>query len=158
MPFRKEFITVVATAAVSFFIFYFFYQLKIQLPAIKLPELTKTKTVSPTAQPTQTPSPTPTPSFKKEDLKIKILNGSGITGKAADLKKVLKDDQYGEILTGNADNNDYEKTIIKTKKEYTAAVEMVETTLKDYVKSPQTDLLEDKEAADIIIIIGKDIK
>lgn len=158
LPFKKELLIVLATAIASFFIFYFFYQLKIQLPNIKLPDLTQTKQITPTPLPTQIPSPTPTPNFKIADLKIKVLNGTGITGKAADTKKVLKDAGYGEILTGNADNNEYEKTVIKTKKQYAAATAMVKNTLKDYAAQPKTDLLEDKEAADIIIIIGKDFK
>jgi len=157
-PLKKELFIISITTIVSFFTFYFISQLKIQLPNIKLPELKKTNITSPTPQPTQPPSPTPTPSFKKESLKIKVLNGSGILGKAAEIKKIFVDDKYGEVLTGNADNSDYEKTIIKSKKEYSSATEMISTTLKDYIISPKTDLLDDKEAADIIIIIGKDIK
>ena len=158
IPFKKELLVVLITAIISFLIFYFVSQLKIQPLNIKLPELAKTSKVTPTLVPTKTPSPTPTPAFKKADLKIKILNGTGITGKAGDTKKILTDDKYGEILTGNADKTDYEKTIIKTKKEYNAAYAMISSTLKEYVNNPQTDLLDDKEAADIIIIIGKDFK
>jgi len=155
---KKELFIIAITSIISFFCFYLIFEIKSKALNFSLPQLTFTRTITPTLTPTQPPTPTSTPAFKKEELKIKILNGSGITGKAAALKKVLQDDQYGEIITGNADNNDYQSTIIRTKKNYLSAIPLLKTSLSEFLDSPQTDLLADEETADIIIIIGKDIK
>ncbi len=155
---KKELFIIAITSIISFFCFYLIFEIKSKALNFSLPQLTFTRTITPTLTPTQPPTPTSTPAFKKEELKIKILNGSGITGKAAALKKVLQDDQYGEIITGNADNNDYQRTIIRTKKNYLSAIPLLKTSLSEFLDSPQTDLLADEETADIIIIIGKDIK
>jgi copper homeostasis protein CutC len=64
------------------------------------------------------PSPTPTPKIlvDKQAVRIKVLNGSGVSGKASAVKEILKEKGYQEILTGNADSFDYEKTEVSVKK------------------------------------------
>ena len=52
---------------------------------------TQTATVSPTSAPIeQEPMPTEEPTVKKEDLKIKVLNGSGVVGEAGKVQKILE--------------------------------------------------------------------
>ncbi len=113
---------------------------------------------TPTIAPTETPSPTPTPSFKKEDLKIKVLNGSGIAGKAVEVRDILKEKGYQEIVTGNADNFDYEITEIEVKKSKAAAAEMIKNDLKEHTTSFKETTLDESDSADLIIIVGKDFK
>jgi len=116
------------------------------------------------AQPTSTPtsiplpSPTPTPEIKKDVIKVKILNGSGTPGKAGDVKTVLKDKGYQDIVTGNADTFDFALTEIAVKKgkEYLGA--LVKTELADYAKDAKVTVLGEKEQADVVVTVGKDFK
>jgi len=94
----------------------------------------------------------------KEKIRIKVLNGSGIPGKATTVKDILKEKGYQEILTGNADNFDYKQTEIAVKKEKNNLVSIIKEDLKKYVSSFKVTALSEKEASDIIIIIGKDFK
>lgn len=111
--------------------------------------------ISPTATP---PSPTPTPNFKKEEVKIKVLNGSGVKGKATEVKEILRKKGYLEILTDNADNFDYTITEIQVKNDKKQLGEMIKNDLKDYVASPKITVLDDKEASDLILIFASDFK
>ena len=114
------------------------------------------KTATPTPAPTVTP--TPTPAFAKEDLKIQVLNGGGVAGKATDVKQILTDKGYLDIITGNADNFDYTKTELQVKKSKSQAYSIVASDLKDYVTSPTQSTLAEDETADVILIIGADFK
>lgn len=83
------------------------------------PPQSPTPESSPTKEPTATPSPRPTGNpidkvtgLDRSKISIEIQNGSGIAGagkKAADLLTSLG---YKISGTGNADNYNYEKTII----------------------------------------------
>ena len=112
---------------------------------------------SPTPLP-QPPSPTPTPKIDKTKLRIKVLNGSGTKGRATVLKELLKSKGYQEILTDNADNFDYKKTVIQAKKTSQDAIPTIKEDIKESIASPTTADLPAKDAADIVIIIGSDFK
>ena len=112
-------------------------------------------TITPTETP---PSPTPTPNFKKEEVKIKILNGSGVKGKATEIKEILRKKGYVEILTDNADNFDYTVTEIQVKNDKKQLGEMMKNDLKDYITSPKITVLDDKEASDLVLIFAADFK
>ena len=115
----------------------------------------KTVAVTPTLAP---PTPTPTPNFKKDEVKIKILNGSGVKGKATEIKEILKNKGYVEIVTGNADNFDYKITEIQVKKDKSQLGDIVKNDLKDYISSPKISVLDDKETSDLILIFASDFK
>ncbi len=71
---------------------------------------------------------------------------------------ILKDIGYGEILTGNADTFDFSITEIRVKKDKSEAAVMIKNDLKDYTTSFKQSLLDDTEAADLVLIVGKDFK
>jgi hypothetical protein len=146
---KKEVLIFILSFLLSFLLFIFISKFKSN---IKLP------VTAPSPTPTPAPTVTPTPAFKKEDLKIKVLNGSGTKGKATEVKDLLKNKGYSEIVTDNADNFNYEKTEIQVKKSFSQAVTMIEADLKDYLVSPNQTVLTEKETADLVIIIGKDFK
>jgi len=149
----KEVLIFVGSFVLSFLFFLLISNMKISLPVFNKPTV-PIKNLSPTSS----PLPTPTPSFKKEDLKIKVLNGSGTVGKANDVKDILKNKGYQEVLTGNADNFNYTQSELEVKKSKFEAINMIKTDLKDYVASfKQTELVA-TEAADVVLIIGKDFK
>ena len=110
--------------------------------------------------PTTSPSPTttPTPSIRKEELNIKVLNGGGVSGKAGEVKDLLKENGYKEVLTDNADNFDYEETEINVKKDKKEAGDLLKADLEKYTDSFKIGEIDDDEAADVIIIIGSDFK
>lgn len=124
---------------------------------IKLPLLSIVQP-SPTPSPSPTITPSPTPSVKKEKINIKVLNGSGIAGKAKEFKTILEEKGYKEIITDNADNYDYTKTKIEYKKEIESIVGTLKEDLKNIVPKATYNFLESTSAADLIITIGTDFE
>jgi hypothetical protein len=154
MP-KKEFLLFISSFIVSFLLFVLISKFKINF---KLPDFMAKKnivTTNPTAVP---PTPSPTPNFKREDVKIKILNGSGVKGKATEIKGILMKKGYVEILTDNADNFDYKITEIQVKKDKKQLGEMMKNDLKDYISTPKITVLDDKEASDLVLIFAADFK
>lgn len=148
----KEILLFIASFILSFITFLVISNNK----SIKLPIISKK--ITPTVTPTMTPTLTPTPSFKKEELKIQVLNGSGVAGKASELKEILTKKGYKEIITGNADNYDYKITELQVKKSKSQAISMIKEDLKDYLTAFKETELGEKEIPDIIIIFGSDFK
>ncbi|GIW62361.1 MAG: hypothetical protein KatS3mg090_0187 [Patescibacteria group bacterium] len=128
-------------------------QLNISLPSRLLTRQEPTATPMPTKAPQ--PTPTPTPVINKEEINIKILNGSGVRGQAGKLQNYLEEKGYSQIITGNADNFDYTQTEIQYKSEN--LMNAVKEDLKDLVSNPTLKLLNDDSNADIVIIIGSDL-
>lgn len=154
MP-KKEVLLFASSFVVSFLLFILISKFKINF---KLPDFMAKKnvvTITPTVVP---PTPTPTPNFKKEEVKIKILNGSGVKGKATEIKEILKNKGYTEIVTDNAENFYYKITEIQVKKDKAQLADMVKNDLKDYLTSPKVTTLDDKEAADLVLIFAADFK
>ncbi|MFH0773088.1 MAG: LytR C-terminal domain-containing protein [bacterium] len=153
----KEVLLFIASFAGSFLIF----TLLTQSPAgfnMRLPSfMAKIKpTVTPTTAPN--PTPTPTPEIKKDVIKVKILNGSGTPGKAGEVKTVMKEKGYQDIVTGNADTFDFATTEIAVKKGSEHLGTLVKTELADYAKNAKITVLGEKEEADIVVTVGKDFK
>jgi len=153
---RSEYLMFIASFIASFIFFVVVSKLNLN---IKLPEFKVKPTPVPTVNLTpRSPSPTPTPSYKKEELKIKVLNGGGVAGKASEIKTILNKNGYMQVLTGNADNYDYKKTIIQVKKTVSDAYEPLKSEFKDYTTTIEKEDLEATATADVIIIIGQDFK
>lgn len=149
---RKEILLFLGSFVLSFLAFLLISNFK----SFKIPNFTKKP--EPMITPTLAPSPLPTPAFKKEDLKIQVLNGSGTAGKASEFKEILTKKGFQEIITGNADNYDYVLTEIQTKKSKSLATAMIKEDLKDYLTAFKETVLDEEDAADIIIIFGADFK
>lgn len=153
----KEVMLFVLSFVGSFFIF----TLLTQSPAgfnMRLPNLIAKAKPTPTPTAVPLPTATPTPEIKKDVLKVKILNGSGTVGKAGDVKTVMKEKGYQDIVTGNADTFDFEITQIAVKKGQDHLGLLVQQELKDYAKSAKVIVLDEKENADILVTVGKDFK
>lgn len=148
----KEIFLFISSFTLSFIAFLVISNIK----SIKLPVFRK-KT-NPIITPTIIPTLTPTPSFKKEELKIQILNGSGVPGKASELKEILTKKGYREIITGNANNYDYKITEFQVKKSKSQATSIIKEDLKDYLTAFKEKVLDEKEIPDVIITFGSDFK
>lgn len=109
-----------------------------------------------TPQPIESPTPTPIPVNRKQ-FKLKVLNGSGVRGKAAEVKDFLKSKGYEEILTGNADTFDFEKTVVALKKNSPLQA-IIAADLASATTTITFDTLKDSDPADMVITFGKDWK
>ncbi|MCL4374685.1 LytR C-terminal domain-containing protein [Patescibacteria group bacterium] len=162
LPVKEAFIFIVSFA-VSFVLFVLLTKPKNQSSqlAFAFPRLNlfhRQATPTPTPSPI-TPSPSPTPVINRESLKIKILNGSGTKGKAGELKEILKDKGYSEVVTDNADNFDYQNSEIHYKKDEKNAALLMKNDLKDVINITKLVQASDsQETADISIVIGADFK
>ena len=112
-------------------------------------------TPRPVATPAQTPQATEVPDdINREDVKIEVLNGTGIEGEATFLKDALNALGYTKVDVGNASKQDNTATIITyassvdeaVKAEITALCEKEYTSVKEVSGSPG--------AFDIEIITG----
>lgn len=153
--FRKEVLIFIAAFGISFFAFIALTRSNFKF---SMPSFVKASPTPTPIPPTPEPTAVPTPVFKKEELKIKVLNGSGKAGVAATAKDELKTAGYAEILTGNADNFDYTTTEIQVKKAFAPAGEDIKKAIADSVTAPKITVLDDKETSDVIIILGADFK
>lgn len=127
-------------------------------PTISLPSLQRSTPTPEPASPTPIPpTPTPTPSISREEINVKVLNGSGIRGKASEVKEFLNEKGYVEILTGNADSFDYETTVVQIKDDAEIR-QMISDDIASQVDSPEFETLEDDDASDVILIIGTDFR
>ncbi len=111
--------------------------------------------ITPTIQITTTA----TPSVKEiniADYKIKVLNGSGIQGEAAKVKKLLMDESFNVAEIGNAGSSDNNQTVIQAK---TGTPESILKQLKDLLgKSYTISVLKDlpdSENADVVVTVGQ---
>jgi hypothetical protein len=74
------------------------------------------------------------------------------------VKDILVKKGYQEVLTGNADNFDYEQSELQVKKSKSQAAGMIQNDFKDYVSSFKQTILGEEEAADAVVIIGTNFK
>lgn len=101
-------------------------------------------------------SPTPNIIFDKKQIKIEILNGSGIPGQAQKMADYLKEKGYENIKTGNAENYTYEKLNIFIKKDLEKFEEILKNEIeKDYPEASFSNTLDKEYNFDVKIIIGK---
>lgn len=113
--------------------------------------------LTPTASTISTNTPTPIPIINFDSLKIKVLNGSGITGEAAKVTDLLSQNKFKIAKTGNASNFDYVKTQIETTNSISPQiVDLVIKSLEtEYSSTVSATKLDDSNEYDIIITTGK---
>lgn len=126
--------------------------------------ISKFSSVAPTPSPVATtesvsevtPTATPSSTVKREDLKVQILNGSGISGEAGKAKTLLEGLGYKNIDTGNASSSDFVQTEIAIK---AASKDALATVIKDlstkYTAVEASKALATTSKYDIVITIGK---
>lgn len=122
----------------------------------------KANAPQPTATVTEKPKPTatPTPSIDRKTVNIKILNGSGTKGLAGEVKSLLQEKGYTEIITANAQSFDVEKTTVEAKKDkQDAALVFIQDMAENitFTKNEITELDED-DSADIVVTLGADFE
>lgn len=124
------------------------------LSRIDAPQATSTPeaTVAPVEA---SPEPTDT-TLKREDLKIQVLNGSGVAGAAGKAKAVLEGLGYKNVEAGNASRQDFATTeisILKAKERY---LEMLKKDLSEtYTLNEKVGTAATSSKYDVIITLGK---
>jgi hypothetical protein len=117
---------------------------------------------SPTSTPTPKPTKVPTPTPQKVDLSkytISVLNGSGVTGAASELRSSLTDAGFIVGTTGNADNSDYTTTEISAKEDVESSyLQQLQEELEEEFVVENGDELDEDDEADVRIIIGTETK
>ncbi|OGK40568.1 hypothetical protein A3F34_01685 [Candidatus Roizmanbacteria bacterium RIFCSPHIGHO2_12_FULL_44_10] len=142
--------------AISFGIIFGLSYMKVGSFNLKLPTQKASETKKIAVAPTKTP--TPTPAIAREEIKIKIQNGSGTVGKAGEVKEILLDAGYSDIITENADSFDYTASEVQIKKDKKDAFTLLKTDLADYVTLTKSSVLDAEENADVVFIIGTDFE
>lgn len=153
----KEVMLFIVSFAGSFLIFTLLTQSPLGFN-MRIPNFMAKAKPTPTPTPIPLPTATPTPAIKKDTLKVKVLNGSGTPGKAGDVKTVMKEKGYQDIVTGNADTFDFKLTEIAVKKGNEHVAASIKAELADYAKDAKVTTLADKETADVVVTVGKDFK
>lgn len=160
----KNIILFVGSFIITFAILFGLSQMNwggIKMPAFSMPTFAFLNRATPTPIPSPTPAPptpTPTPKVDRADVRIKVLNGSGISGKASVVKDFFSEKGYTDILTGNADAFDYDVTVVQVKKDQDDIKALVEADIASQVPKATFETLDDAEAADVVIIVGTDFK
>ncbi|KKR91004.1 MAG: hypothetical protein UU42_C0025G0001 [Candidatus Woesebacteria bacterium GW2011_GWA1_41_13b] len=116
----------------------------------------KLKTQSETTVVSETPAPSaiPVSEVKRADLKVQVLNGSGVAGAAAKAKEFLEGLGYVDVAAGNADG-DFAETEIEIKDDKKSALEMLKKDLEtDYTLSDTIGVLDESSDYDVVITLG----
>lgn len=99
---------------------------------------------------------TPTPEITKKDLKISVLNGSGIAGLAGKAKTFLEGLGYQVVNTGNAEVFTYETTEVSIKEDKQMFLaDIVKSLSGKYTLSAKNPTLDSQSKFDIVITLGK---
>ena len=117
----------------------------------------RTKSDQPVVEKVVTPTPSPSSAVlvqtDRADLKVQVLNGSGVKGEAAAAKEYLEGLGYKDVKVGNADA-DAGLTVVEFKKSASKYVDTLTNDLtKKYKLGPNVNLDEDAEF-DVIITLG----
>lgn len=115
-------------------------------------------TLTPSPTPAEKPQVSPTPTPEAVDLpkyKIEVLNGNGIQGEAAKLKKQLETEKFTVSSIDTADRLNYQKTVIQAKKTVPKKfLDKLKSFLeKEYILDDIKEL-PDNEKSDVVVIIG----
>jgi hypothetical protein len=116
--------------------------------------------VLPTAAPSITVTPTPSASasaqIKLSSYNVKVLNGSGISGKATQVKGLLEKAGFADIKVDNADKSNYTNTEVAIKLSVSSKVydTVVSVLSKNYNVVKVEDPLDEKADFDVTITVG----
>lgn len=110
-----------------------------------------------TPAPTSTPSPTPTPEpeAKREDFKVKVLNGTTTTGLASEVTEKLKELGYQTEKGANAPRQNYEQTLVSVKPGQEVLLKTLIKDLSYKFEASAGAELKESDPLDAQIILGK---
>lgn len=135
---------------------YYYYQSQNPLPAKQEKKKDAvTQKPSPSLTPVSSPTITPMPTIDSSDYKVQVLNGTGGSGVARQVKSILADIGLSEVTLGNAETFDYIDTQIRLKEKISNdTFAKIKTALIEYTVVKGVVLLENS-TYDIIIVVGE---
>ncbi len=92
--------------------------------------------------------------LNKNDIKIRVENGSGIPGVAAKTQTVLQDLTYVVPEIGNSDGDNRKNTLIKIKKSKVDYKDLLIADLKTNYDLVVEDGLDESLTYDVLITVG----
>lgn len=123
--------------------------------AVPEPTPTAQATIPPDTEQTTTETTDQEKELQRSEVKIQVLNGSGVGGAAGKARDVLEKLGYVDVAVGNADSSTYTETEIAAKKDKSDYAELVSTDLKDsYSLASEVGTVPDTSDYDIIITLG----
>lgn len=136
-------------ALVGGLITYFSGLSKLNADAMPSPVASTLPEVSPT------PTAAPESNIKREEIKLQVLNGSGVSGLAGKAKTYLEGLGYLSVQTGNAANSNFTETVVAvkdSKKEFAESV--IADLSKNYKVAEKTEVLSASSKYDFVITLG----
>lgn len=126
---------------------------------VQIPAMLGGSNPTPTIAPTEAPAVVEAPTEKPVDLSaftVSVLNGSGVVGKASEVKTTLTTAGFKVSTTGNADKSDYTTTQISAKKSVDKAyIEKLEEELKKSFEVTAASTAPETDTTDVTVTIGK---
>lgn len=144
-------ITLITALIIIFFTLIFTGKLNMKTIPF-LPSASPTPTV--TLAPTLTPTPTIDTTLKRSGISINVQNGTQKSGYAKEIVSFLVEKGYKNPDKGNADKNDYEKSVIKIKESAKKYLPLLVSDLKEKIDTTTVETLSDTEKTDVIVILG----
>ncbi len=104
----------------------------------------------------ETPVASNTSNFKRDGLKLQVLNGSGVSGAAGKAKTLLEGLGYTSVDTGNASSSNFVKTEVSVKESTKEYLDLVIKDLsKEYEATAAAKVLSNTSKYDIVITLGQ---
>jgi len=95
------------------------------------------------------------PPIEKSTVNITILNGSGVAGLASKLADKFVEEEYQVVKKANADNFDYDKTVVKYEVGMQREADAVVESLRALGIEPTVQVGD--EVTDVVVIFGSDL-
>lgn len=138
-------------ALVGGLITYFSGISKLSTTASPTPEAEVQSTPETTASPVATSSS----SLKRDELKLQVLNGSGVSGLASKAKTYLEELGYKDVQTGNASlSNLLESTLAIKDSKKDFSENLISDLSKKYKVNTETEVLPASSRYDAVITLG----
>lgn len=113
---------------------------------------------TPTQSPTTPPKPTatPTPVLDRKELRVSVLNGSGVPGAANNISSVLRELGYVVGATANADKFTYTGVTIQVSEDKKEYADLLKKDLEEKASaSAITATVSADLNTDAVVIVGK---
>ena len=107
----------------------------------------------PSSSPSVSPSPASSSAQEKKDIKVEVLNGTGISGQAAQVKTLLEGLGYTNITLGNSQTITQD-TLLETTASFSGTLkdEITNSLKKDFSSVKLKDLQD--QSFDVLIVTG----
>ncbi len=117
--------------------------------------IASSRQVTASSAPTPSLTPSPSPQLKRADLKVQVLNGSGLAGAAAKAKDLLEGLGYKDVKVGNAGSSDVVETEVAIKNEKkNYRDQLIKDLAKAYTVASKSSELKKDSDFDAVVTLG----